>query len=84
MRMMCARREGQKCSFTLVAIEMAVAAFAGFLVDAAMVEIGASPNWRVITISIAGFSSREVLELLCGVVLAALKKLANKIHKEEP
>ena len=83
MRMMCARREGQKCSFTLVIIEMVVAAFTGFLVDAIMVEMGASPNWRVVTISIAGFSSREVLEVLCRTVLAALKKIAEKINREE-
>ena len=84
VRMMCARRDGQKCSLWLVVIEMVIAAFAGFLVNAIMTEIGASPNWRTVTVAIAGFSSREVLELLCRTVLATLKKVTDKIHKEEP
>ena len=84
VRMIAARREGQPCSWALIAIEIIVAGFAGFLVNALLTEFDATANIKVIGVSLAGFASREVLELMMRPALKMLSKFAEKINRENP
>ena len=84
VRMISARREGQPCSWALIVIEIVVAGFAGFLINALLTEFDATPNIKIIGVSLAGFASREVLELMVRPALKMLSKFTEKISREDP
>ncbi len=73
----------QKKRFTLfrIAAEMAIAGFAGLLVNALMLELHADSELKITVVAISGYTSREIIEIVrtfaIGAIRATLSQRAN-------
>ena len=66
---------GKKYDWKIALPEVIIAIFAGFLMHRALQEFGASNNYQIIGVSLAGYSARGVLNIFNKLFLDKLKNL---------
>lgn len=71
-------RRGKRPTLLRVAAEIAIAGFAGTLVNALMIEFDAGSGLKIVTVSIAGYAAREVIELARTAAVGIIKGMLKR------